>query len=62
MKKVIILNEERLSEETLRSIAKDYGMSKKDDDVIKRFYFDTDEFRKRIVNAVVSSLRFPLEK
>ncbi len=37
-------------------------MSKKDDDVVKRFYFDIDEFRKRIVNAVVSSLRFPLEK
>ena len=45
---MIVLNEERLSVETLESIRRDYKMLE-EESVIERFYFDTEEFKKRVV-------------
>ena len=52
---MIVLNEERLSVETLESIRRDYKMLE-EESVIERFYFDTEEFKKRVVQLVKDSL------
>ena len=53
---MIVLNEERLSAETLESIKKDYEM-KEEESVIERFYFDIDAFKDKIINIVKDSLK-----
>ena len=53
---MIILNEERLSVETLESIKRDYEM-KEEESVIERFYFDVDAFKDKIINIVKDSLK-----
>ena len=52
---MIVLNEERLSVETLESIRRDYKMLE-EESVIERFYFDIEEFKKRVVQLVKDSL------
>lgn len=53
---MIVLNEERLSVETLESIKRDYEM-KEEESVIERFYFDVDAFKDKIINIVKDSLK-----
>ena len=53
---MIVLNEERLSAETLESIKKDYEM-KEEESVIERFYFDIDAFKDKIISIVKDSLK-----
>lgn len=53
---MIVLNEERLSAETLESIKRDYEM-KEEESVIERFYFDVDAFKDKIINIVKDSLK-----
>lgn len=53
---MIVLNEERLSMETLESIKRDYEM-KEEESVIERFYFDTEAFKDKIVSILKDSLK-----
>lgn len=53
---MIVLNEERLSVETLESIKRDYEM-KEEESVIKRFYFDVDAFKDKIISIMKDSLK-----
>lgn len=53
---MIVLNEERLSAETLESIKRDYEM-KEEESVIERFYFDTEAFKDKIVSILKDSLK-----
>lgn len=53
---MIVLNEERLSVETLESIKRDYEM-KEEESVIERFYFDTEAFKDKIVSILKDSLK-----
>lgn len=55
---MIVVNEERLSDETLRSIAKDYDMIIEDvEQVIKRFYWDIDAFKDKLVEIMTHGIK-----
>lgn len=57
---VIVVNEERLSDETLISIAKDYDMIVEDncvEQVIERFYWDIDAFKDKLVEIMTHGIK-----
>lgn len=64
---MIILDETRLSQDTLARIGKDYGMEMQGntvldydvyvEEVIDRFYFDIDEFKDRLINAIMNGIK-----
>lgn len=61
---MIIVDEERLSDETLVAIARDYDMIKKsmtDDEciekVIERFMFDVDDFKQRLIDIIKGNIK-----
>ena len=61
---MIVVNEERLSNETLVSIAKDYDMINRnmtDDDcveqVIERFYWDIDAFKDKLIEIMTHGIK-----
>lgn len=61
---MLVVDEERLSSETLVSIAKDYGMINEgmsDDDciksVVKRFYWDVDAFKNKLMEIVEKGIK-----
>ena len=60
---MIIVDEERLSDETLVAIARDYDMIEKsmtDDEcvekVIERFMFNVDDFKQRLVDIIKGNI------
>ena len=64
---MIIVDEERLSDETLVAIARDYDMIKKnmtDDEcvekVIERFMFNVDDFKQRLVDIIKGNINVKL--
>ena len=69
---MIILDESRLTNETLLMIGQDYGMkipSVTDveayeefiDDVVERFKFDIDDFKERLVSTVMNGIKIELK-
>ena len=69
---MIILDESRLTNETLLMIGQDYGMkipSVTDveayeefiDDVVDRFKFDVDDFKERLVSAIMNGIKIELK-
>ena len=55
---MIVVNEERLSDETLMSIAKDYDMIIEDvEQVIERFYWDIDAFKDKLVEIMTHGIK-----
>ena len=61
---MIIVDEERLSDETLVAIARDYDMIEKsmtDDEcvekVIERFMFNVDDFKQRLVDIIKGNIK-----
>jgi hypothetical protein len=61
---MIIVDEERLSDETLIAIAKDYDMIKKGmtdgeciEKVIERFMFDVDDFKEKLVDIITGKIK-----
>ena len=61
---MIIVNEERLSDETLVAIARDYDMIKKDmtngecvEKVIERFMVDIDDLKERLVDIITGKIK-----
>ena len=61
---MIIIDEERLSDETLVAIARDYDMIEKsmtDDEcvekVIERFMFNVDDFKQRLVDIIKGNIK-----
>ena len=61
---MIVVNEERLSNETLISIAKDYDMIKRDmtdddcvEQVIERFYWDIDAFKDKLIEIMTHGIK-----
>jgi hypothetical protein len=70
---VIILDENRLTNETLSMIGQDYGMKIPSitnvkayeefiDDVVERFKFNIDEFKKKLVNAIMNGIKIELKQ
>lgn len=65
---MIILDESKLTNGTLSMIGQDYGM-KMDveayeefiDDVVERFKFDVDDFKERLVSAVMNGIKIELK-
>lgn len=64
---MIIVDEERLSDETLVAIARDYDMIEKsmtDDEcvekVIERFMFNVDDFKQRLVDIIKGNINVQL--
>lgn len=62
---MIILDESRLTNETLSMIGQDYGMKISSvtniDDVVERFKFDIDEFKEKLVSAIINGIRIELK-
>ena len=65
---MIIVDEERLSDETLVAIARDYDMIKKSmtdgeciEKVIERFMFDVDDFKERLVDIIKGKIKVRLD-
>lgn len=61
---MIVVNEERLSNETLISIAKDYDMINRDmtdddcvEQVIERFYWDIDAFKDKLIEIMTHGIK-----
>lgn len=61
---MIVVNEERLSDETLVSIAKDYDMINRDmtdddciEQVIERFYWDIDAFKDKLIEIMTHGIK-----
>ena len=61
---MIVVNEERLSDETLISIAKDYDMISEDftedscvEQVIERFYWDIDAFKDKLIEIMTHGIK-----
>lgn len=61
---MIVVNEERLSNETLVSIAKDYDMINRDmtdddcvEQVIERFYWDIDAFKDKLIEIMTHGIK-----
>ena len=61
---MIIVDEERLSDETLIAIARDYDMIKQSmtngeciEKVIERFMFDVDDFKERLVDIITGKIK-----
>lgn len=64
---MIIIDEERLSDETLVAIARDYDMIEKsmtDDEcvekVIERFMFNVDDFKQKLVDIIKGNINVKL--
>lgn len=65
---MIIVDEERLSDETLVAIARDYDMIKKSmtdgeciEKVIERFMFDVDDFKEKLVDIIKGKIKVRLD-
>jgi hypothetical protein len=62
---MIILDESRLTNETLSMIGQDYGMKISSvtniDDVVERFKFDIDEFKEKLVSAIMNGIKIELK-
>ena len=64
---MIVLDENRLSKDTLLKIGRDYGMEPDNekisayealiDRVIDRFYFDVDEFKEKVVKIMMDGIK-----
>lgn len=61
---MIVVNEERLSNETLINIAKDYDMINRDmtdddcvEQVIERFYWDIDAFKDKLIEIMTHGIK-----
>ena len=64
---MIIVDEGRLSQDTLARIGRDYGMDMSGDsvqdydvyveEVVKRFEFDVEEFKERVCKAIVDGIK-----
>lgn len=58
---MIILDETRLTNGTIRMIGEDYGMQLSSpieiDTIIDRFKFDIDSFKERLIEAIKNELR-----
>ena len=69
---MIILDENRLTNGTLSMIGQDYGMKIPSvtnieayeefiDDVVKRFKFDIDEFKEKLVSVIMNGIKVELK-
>lgn len=69
---MIILDENRLTNGTLSMIGQDYGMKIPSvtnveayeefiDDVVERFKFDIDEFKEKLVSAIMNGIKIELK-
>jgi predicted hydrocarbon binding protein len=69
---VIILDESKLTNGTLAMIGQDYGMKISSatnveayeefiDDVVERFKFDIDDFKERLVSAIMNGIKIELK-
>jgi hypothetical protein len=70
---VIILDESRLTNGTLAMIGQDYGMQlssptehpewyeQEIDTIVDRFKFDVNDFKERLVNAVMTGIKIELK-
>lgn len=69
---MIILDESRLTNETLLMIGQDYDMKMPNmmdaeayeefiDDVVERFKFDVDDLKERLVNAIMNGIKIELK-
>ena len=69
---MIILDENRLSNGTLSMIGQDYGMKIPSvtnieayeefiDDIVKRFKFDIDEFKEKLVSVIMNGIKVELK-
>lgn len=69
---MIILDESRLTNGTLSMIGQDYGMKIPSvtnveayeefiDDVVERFKFDIDDFKERLINAIMNGIKIELK-
>ena len=64
---MIVLDENRLSNDTIVKIGRDYGMEPENgkiseynaliDRVIDRFYFNVDEFKEKIVKIMMDGIK-----
>ncbi len=69
---MIILDESRLTNGTLSMIGQDYDMKMPNmmdveayeefiDDVVERFKFDIDEFKEKLVSAIMNGIKIELK-
>ena len=69
---MIILDESRLTNGTLAMIGQDYGMKIPSvtnveayeefiDDVVERFKFDIDDFKERLISAIMNGIKIELK-
>ena len=69
---MIILDENRLTNGTLSMIGQDYGMKIPSvtnieayeefiDDIVKRFKFDIDEFKEKLVSVIMNGIKVELK-
>ena len=69
---MIILDESKLTNGTLLMIGQDYGMKTPSvtnveayeefiDDVVKRFKFDIDEFKEKLVSVIMNGIKVELK-
>jgi hypothetical protein len=69
---MIILDESKLTNGTLAMIGQDYGMKIPSatnveayeefiDDVVERFKFDIDDFKERLVSAIMNGIKIELK-
>ena len=69
---MIILDENRLTNGTLSMIGQDYGMKIPSvtnieayeefiDNIVKRFKFDIDEFKEKLVSAIMNGIKVELK-
>ena len=70
---MIILNEQKLTNGTLQMIGQDYGMKlsspiehpewyeQEIDMIVDRFKFDVDDFKERLVSAIMNGIKIELK-
>ena len=70
---MIVLDENRLTNETLSMIGQDYGMQlssptehpewyeQEIDMIVDRFKFDIDDFKERLVSAIMNGIKIELK-
>ena len=60
---MIVIDENKLSNETIMMIGKDYQMDNcKEDQIIDRFFFNVDEFKDRIMKIVKEGIKIEFKK
>ena len=60
---MIVIDENKLSNETIMMIGKDYQMDNcNEDQIIDRFFFNVDDFKDRIMKIVKEGIKIEFKK